>query len=222
MWVLQFLRLIMLFISGGEKVLASLQGAKIEEPTYIALIMAIVSIISKEILYQYTIYVGNDIKSMALIANAWHHRSDALSSIATLGGISGAMFLAPQWRILDPLAAMAVSIFIAVVAFRLGTPAVKELLEVSLPQNVNDEIGNVIYSVDKVKAYHNLRTRKNGNVYVMDFHIKVDPDLTITQAHDIATQVEKELQEKYGDCIVNIHIEPYKGQIVDTDGKCKD
>lgn len=213
---------IMLFVTGGEKVIEAMHGAKIDAPSKIALIMAVVSIISKELLYRYTAHVGEHIHSMAVIANAWHHRSDAFSSVATLLGIGGAMYLSEQWRILDPIAAMAVSVFIGIVAFKLGIPATKELLEVSLPQSVNEEIGREIYSVPEVMAYHNLRTRKNGNLYVMDFHIKVAPDLTITRAHDIATAVEHRLVEKYGDSIVNIHIEPYNGQAVNEQGKCQD
>jgi cation diffusion facilitator family transporter len=213
---------IWLFWTSGERVIASLSGARIEAPTTIALIMAAVSIVAKEALYQYTNHVGNDLKSMALIANAWHHRSDAFSSIATLLGISGAMFLSAQWRILDPIAAMTVSIFIAVVAVKLGMPAIRELLEVSLPESQNLEIGSVIGGVDGVKAFHNLRTRKNGNKLVLDFHIKVAPEMTIVDAHHIASEVERQLKEKFGDIMANIHIEPYNGENVDGMNKCVD
>jgi cation diffusion facilitator family transporter len=213
---------IWLFWTSGERVIASLSGASIEAPTTIALIMAAVSIVAKEALYQYTNHVGNDLKSMALIANAWHHRSDAFSSIATLLGISGAMFLSAQWRILDPIAAMTVSIFIAVVAVKLGMPAIRELLEVSLPESQNLEIGSVIGGVDGVKAFHNLRTRKNGNKLVLDFHIKVAPEMTIVDAHHIASEVERQLKEKFGDIMANIHIEPYNGENVDGMNKCVD
>ncbi|MDD2960581.1 MAG: cation diffusion facilitator family transporter [Muribaculaceae bacterium] len=211
-----------LFYDGLNKVLASLNGEIIDRPSYIALIMALISIISKEWLFKYTKKIGNDIRSMALIANAWHHRSDAMSSIATLVGISGAIFLSEQWRILDPLAAMLVSVFIIMVAWKLGIPAIKELLEVSLPEQLSNEIGLTICSVDGVKTYHNLRTRKNGNIYVLDFHIKVDPTCTIVQAHDISTAVEHKLIDKYGKSFINIHIEPYMGEEIKENGCCID
>lgn len=211
-----------LFWSGGVKVLAVMRGEVLEAPGYIALIMAAVSIVVKELLYRYTNHVGMDLKSMALVANAWHHRSDAMSSVATLLGISGAIFLTEKWRVLDPIAAMAVSVFIIVVAIKLCMPAVKELLEVTLPDEENVEIGKVIASVDGVKAYHNLRTRHNGNVHVVDVHIKVDGDMPVRQAHDIASTVERELNENLGHVMANIHIEPYKGEAVDANGKCID
>ncbi|MEF9924434.1 MAG: cation diffusion facilitator family transporter [Muribaculaceae bacterium] len=211
-----------IFWSGSNNVIESLNGVNIEKPTYFALIMSIVSIVSKEWLYRYTKVVGENVQSMALIANAWHHRSDAFSSIATLVGISGAMFLGDSWRILDPLAAMLVSVFIAIVAYKLGLPAVRELLEVSLSESTNNEIGDVIIGVDGVKTYHNLRTRKNGNLFVLDFHIKVDPTATVVEAHNVASHVEKAIIKKYGDSIINIHIEPYNGEEIDNKGRCLD
>lgn len=211
-----------IFWSSGKKVIFALNGGVLESPSMIALWMAVISIITKEWLYRYTRKVGNNINSMAVIANAWHHRSDALSSIATLIGISGAIFLGYRWRILDPIAAMSVSVFIAVVAYRLAAPAIRELLEISLPEAVNDKIGNIITSVEGVKTYHNLRTRKNGNMYVIDFHIKVNPVATVVEAHDIASEVEQKLSDFFGASIINVHIEPYKGEEIDSKGRCVD
>ena len=214
---------VMLFWTSGTKVWAVLvEGRRLEAPGMIALWMALVSIVTKEALYQYTHYVGMDLKSMALEANAWHHRSDALSSIATLVGIGGAIYLGHKWTILDPVAGMAVSLFIVAVAVKLAKPAVQELLEVTLPQEDLDRIGAAIASVPGVKAYHNLRCRHNGNVHIVDFHIKVDGNLTVTQAHDISTHVENRLRDKLGNVIANIHIEPYKGEPVDQNGRCDD
>lgn len=211
-----------IFWTGSKKVVFALQGGILESPSMIALWMAVISIITKEWLYRYTRKVGNNINSMAVIANAWHHRSDAFSSIATLAGISGAIFLGCRWRILDPVAAMSVSVFIAIVSYRLGAPAVRELLEISLPEAVNDKIGDIITGVEGVKTYHNLRTRKNGNMYVMDFHIKVNPDATVVEAHNIASDVEKKLSDYFGASIINVHIEPYKGEVIDSKGRCVD
>ena len=188
-----------LFVSSASSIWDAVNGKVLPEPGMIAFVMAIVSIATKEWLFQYTRIAGEQINSTALVANAWHHRSDAFSSIAVLVGIGCAMFLGEGWRILDPVAALIVSVFIFMVGWRLAAPSVKELLEVSLP-------------VDGVRAFHHLRTRKNGNIYIMDFHIKVDPSLTIVEAHDIANNVELALKGKYGrSVIVNIHIEPYKG-----------
>lgn len=201
-----------LFVSSASSIWDAVNGKVLPEPGMIAFVMAIVSIATKEWLFQYTRIAGEQINSTALVANAWHHRSDAFSSIAVLVGIGCAMFLGEGWRILDPVAALIVSVFIFMVGWRLAVPSVKELLEVSLPDAVNAEIGEVIHGVDGVRAFHHLRTRKNGNIYIMDFHIKVDPSLTIVEAHDIANNVELALKEKYGrSAIVNIHIEPYKG-----------
>ena len=114
------------------------------------------------------------------------------------------------------------TVVIAVVAVKLGMPAIRELLEVSLPESQNLEIGSVIGGVDGVKAFHNLRTRKNGNKLVLDFHIKVAPEMTIVDAHHIASEVERQLKEKFGDIMANIHIEPYNGENVDGMNKCVD
>ena len=173
--------------------------------------------------FHYTRVAGEQMNSMALVANAWHHRSDAFSSIAVLVGIGCAMFLGERWRVLDPIAAATVSVFIALVAYRLAMPSIRELLEVALPDDVTAEMGGVIGRVDGVCAYHHLRTRKNGNVYIMDFHIKVDPRLTIVEAHDISKRAEAALKAKYGEqSIVNIHIEPYQGETVDSSKSCTD
>lgn len=211
-----------LFWSGGESVYHALCGEEIEAPSMIALIMAAVSIAVKEILYRYTAHVGDAVKSMALVANAWHHRSDAFSSIAALAGIAGAMFLSPQWRILDPIAAMAVSVFIAIVACRLLMPAVRELLEVSLPDDEIHAIEDTVRQVPGVLAFHHLRTRKNGNRYIIDLHIKVNPNITVVAAHDIATAVEYSLKNRFDGAMVYTHIEPYKGETTDNTGKCND
>lgn len=199
------------FVDGAEKVWMSLHGHEIARPGMIALIMAIVSIGSKEWLFHYTRREGRRINSTMIIANAWHHRSDALSSLATLAGIAGAMFLGERWRILDPLAAMLVSVFILIVAVKLAGPAVKELLEASLPPEVVKEIDNVIAGTHGVKSFHKVRTRRNGNTDIVDLHILVDPDISVKKGHDIATDCERRLKQLLGEnSIINIHVEPYR------------
>ena len=149
-----------IFYSGSIKIYEVLNGEIIERPTYLALAMAAVSIIVKENLYWYTITIGRNIDSPAVIANGWHHRSDAFSSIGTLIGISGAMFLGERWRVLDPITSLVVGIFIFGVAYKLARPSIQELLEMSLPEEVEQNIAEKIQQTPGVIAFHHLRTRK--------------------------------------------------------------
>lgn len=200
-----------IFINGVESIYAAIGGKVLGQPSMIALIAAIVSIISKEWLYQYTIKIGKSINNQAVVANAWHHRSDAFSSIGTMIGIGGAIFLGEKWRVLDPLAGLIVSLFIMNVAIKLGLPAVKELLEAALPENVEKEIIEIVNRTPGVKDHHRLKTRKIGNNYAIDLHVKMDKDLTLEESHDIATAIEQNLYEKYGGKTqISIHMEPYK------------
>lgn len=211
------------FVDGVVKIREAFRGVELPRPGMIALVMGFVSIGAKEWLFHITRRVGQRFNMASVIANAWHHRSDSLSSIATIIGIGGAMFLGPQWRVLDSIAAIVVAIFIIAVAYKLGIPAIRELLEVSLPEETQLEIGNIIYATPGVKAYHHLRTRRVGNNIALDFHIKVNPEMTIDAAHAISNMLEKHLEQRYGeDTIVNIHIEPYRNEIIDTWGRCKD
>ena len=195
---------------GATKVIYSLKGNLIEQPTYIALIAAIISIIIKELLYQYTIHIGRKIESDTVIANGWHHRSDAFSSIGTLIGITGAMFLGEKWRILDPIASVVVSIFIFKVGIDLAKPAIQELLENALPKEIEDRITQTILDTEGIKSMHNLKTRKSGNTYIIDVHIHVDKELSVLLAHDIATEVESRIRQIYGNNTqISTHIEPY-------------
>ena len=205
-----FIVAIGIFYSGSVKIYEVLNGRVIERPTYLALIMAAVSIVVKEILYWYTIIVGRKIESPAVIANGWHHRSDAFSSIGTLIGISGAMFLGERWRILDPITSVIVGIFIIGVAYKLARPSIQELLEMSLPEEIERNIEQKIQATPGVITFHHLRTRKNGNAFIIDMHIKVDPHSSIVEAHDIATHVENNLKTAFGKRTqINVHIEPY-------------
>ena len=196
---------------GAHDVWAAVQGATLERPHNIALIVGIIAVIVKEGLYHYTRLKGRKTDSSALKAYAWHHRADALSTAATLLGVAGAMFLGERWRVLDPIAAIAVSVLILVLAYRLGRPAVEELLEVSLPDNEKDTITDIVSNVNGVKAFHNLRTRRNGNLRVVDMHIKVDGDLSVTDSHNITREIERQLSEALGEVLTNIHVEPYHG-----------
>lgn len=210
------------FIDGAEKTWLALRGEALPAPTWLALGMCVLSIAAKEWLYRYTRSAGERIGSPVVIANAWHHRSDALSSLATMAGIAGAMFLGPHWRVLDPIAAMVVSVFIAVISVRLGIPAVRELLEISLPREITRQMFQIIGATPGVEAFHRFASRQNGSQMFVDFHIKVSPAITVEQGHFIASDVERRLRDVFGDRLVaNIHVEPYRGQAVDSNNMCK-
>ena len=200
-----------IFWNGVTMVMDVLNGKELQQPGFVALIAAIVSILVKEALYWYTAIKGKKIESQAVIANAWHHRSDAFSSIGTALGIAGAIFLGPQWRILDPLAGMIVSIFILKVAFDLGKPSMHELLEQSLPESTLQEISKLVEAHPEVIFQHNLKTRRIGNIIAIDIHIKLDKNISFVHSHDVATEIEKSLRKKYGErTVTNIHTEPYE------------
>ena len=186
-------------------------GEPLESPGWIALMAALVSILIKELLFQITYRVGKRQNSQAVIANAWHHRSDALSSIGTTLGIGGAILLGPDWHVLDPLAAMVVSVFIVKVSLELMIPAINDLLEQSLPKEAENEILSIISENPKVKEPHNLRTRRIGNDFAIEVHIRVDGDMSVREAHALTKEIERKLYQKYGNTThVVIHVEPFR------------
>ncbi|SIR17287.1 cation diffusion facilitator family transporter [Halanaerobium kushneri] len=181
----------------------------LESPGIIAVITALLSMITKELLFRFTLKIGQEIKSSAVIANAWHHRSDAFSSIGTFLGIGGAILLGDNWEILDPIAAIIVSIFIMKTAYDISIGSIKELLEESLDVITNKEILEIIENVDKVRSPHELKTRKVGNKIIIDIHINVENTLNIIEAHKINDEIERKIKAVYGnDTIINIHTEP--------------
>lgn len=202
---------IAMLVGGVQTIVNTFGGKPLAAPSMIALIAAVLSIVTKEILYRYTIIKGKKYNSQAVIANAWHHRSDAFSSIGTLVGIGGAICLGERWRILDPLAAVIVSAFIIKVAIQLIKPCIEELLERSLPRDIEREIEQIIISVDGVTSPHHLRTRRIGNNYAIEVHIRVDGNMTLIQAHSITSTVERLLKERFGPAThIGIHTEPIK------------
>lgn len=194
---------------GVEKIIAFVRGEIIPRPAYIALAAALLSIVSKEIIYRVTEKVGRECGSQAVIANAWHHRSDALSSVASLVGIGGAICLGDRWTVLDPAVSCCISIAIIVVALRIGLPVLRELLGASLPQEDEDEIVRIARSVEGVEDIHELKTMKSGMSAIIQGHILVNADMSIVQAHDIANRVEEALTERFGpETQISIHVEP--------------
>ncbi|EXY10934.1 cation diffusion facilitator transporter family protein [Bacteroides fragilis str. S6L8] len=200
-----------IFWNGASSIYTFLRGGQLESPGVVALVAALVSIVSKEILYQYTVIQGKKLNSQAVIANAWHHRSDALSSIGTAIGIGGAILLGDHWRGLDPVAAVVVSFFIMKVSVRLLIPCVDELLEKSLPEDVEKEIEQTVLSFPGVSQPHHLRTRRIGNYYAIELHVRMDGKITLEEAHSTATAIENKLKEMFGKGThVGIHVEPTK------------
>lgn len=198
-----------LMINGIELVIKSLHGETLQRPTMIALVIAVVSIVSKEWLYRYTARKGREVNSPAVVANAWHHRSDAVSPVGTLIGISGAMFLGDRWRILDPIAAIAVSFFIIKSGYDIMKPCIDELLEASLPDEQEKEIFSLIKSVPGIMEINNLRTRRIGNGIAVDAQVKMDGNQTLCQAHAKATAAENAIKSRFGEnSIITIHMEP--------------
>lgn len=200
---------IYIFTEGCMQISNFLRGESLIRPDVWTIWVAIISIAAKEYCFRYTIKYGKKLDSSVLIANAWHHRSDAYSSIATVAGVSAAYFLGPDWRILDPAAAIIISIFIAISAINIAKPSINELLEVSLPEEEQERIISIIKTVDGVKRVHDMRSRKNGRSFIIDVNVHVDPDITVRAAHEIATGIEIRLKKEFSNhLIIYIHIEP--------------
>jgi cation diffusion facilitator family transporter len=199
-----------IFWSGARSVWAALvEGVNPGRPGVIALVAAGISVVSKEWLYRYTVRVGKGINSHAVIANAWHHRSDAFSSIGTTIGIGGAILLGEKWRVLDPIAAIIVSVFIVKVAVSITGASIRDLMEESLEDKVEEDIVATARNVKGVIEPHDLRTRRIGNLISVDLHIYVDANLKVVEGHRIASQVESEVRNKYGpETFVSVHVEP--------------
>lgn len=197
--------------NGATSIYTFLRGGQLEEPGMVALIAAVVSIVLKEILYRYTVAKGKKLNSQAVVANAWHHRSDVLSSVGTAVGIGGAILLGEHWRVLDPIAAVIVSFFIMKVAIQLLIPCVDELLEKSLPDEVEKEIEQALLSFPGVSEPHHLRTRRIGSYCAIEVHVRMDGRITLEEAHNTATAIEHKLKEMFGaGTLINIHVEPKK------------
>lgn len=194
---------------GVVKIVVWTGGAQLEAPGWLALWAALLSIVLKEAVYRYSMVKARQLQSQAVKANAWHHRSDAFSSMGTAVGIGGAILLGQRWTVLDPVASVIVGLFIIKVAFFLLRDGIGDLTEQSLPDEVEDEILRLAGSVDGVTMPHDLRTRRLGNHYAIELHILMDPDITLREAHDKASEVEALLRLHYGnETHIAVHVEP--------------
>ena len=200
-----------IIVSGGMKLAAWIGGEELASPGHIALWAALLSILLKELMFQYTARKGRELDSPALKANAWHHRSDALSSVGSALGIGGAVLLGGRWTVLDPLASVVVGAMLVKVAWEIMRPSLGELTDESLPEKTEEDILSVLRSFPEVSEPHNLRTRHIGNRIAIEAHIRMDGSITLAQAHDVTSRIERALKERFGpQTIVTLHMEPVR------------
>lgn len=179
---------------------------RVQVPTLLPLVVSIISIAIKEYQYRITIKVANKINSPSLKADAWHHRSDALSSIAAFIGIGGALL---GFKALDPIASIAVALFVAKVGFDILKDSANELMDYSIDEDQEKQIVNIVENTDGVINLGEIRTRKHGATAYVDLTICVNKNLTVFEGHEIATKLEKriikEMQFVKG---ITVHVEP--------------
>ncbi len=200
-----------IIVSGVMALIDWAGGANLKAPGLLALWAALLSIVVKEVLYQYTVYKGKRLNSQAVVANAWHHRSDAFSSIAAAIGIGGSILLGDRWTVLDPIASIVVGLFLVYVAMGLLRTSISELTEGSLPQETEQEIEDIITSFPEISEPHNMRTRRIGNHIAIEAHIRMDGNMPLRDVHNITSQVEQRLKERFGnETHITLHMEPVK------------
>ena len=196
---------------GIQKLVLWWNGEQLVSPGWIALWAALLSIVVKELLYQYTARRGHALNSQVMVANAWHHRSDALSSVGAVIGIGGAIILGHRWTVLDPLASIVVGLMLVRVAWKLLNKSMGELTEGSLPPETEQEITDIIRSFPDVQQPHNLRTRHIGDHIAIEAHVRMDGNLPLHLVHDRASAIEQLLKDRFGAAThVIIHMEPVK------------
>lgn len=201
----------MICYSGVTKTYHAMCGEPLQQPGFIALAAAVASVVLKEWAYRFTVRVGRRCHSEAVVANAWHHRSDALSSVGTTVGIGGAIILGEKWAVLDPLTAIVVSFFIMKAAWSVLSKAVDELTDGSLPKETEDEIEKIVNEDKDVSVVHNLCTRRIGNRIAIEMHVRMPGETSLYVAHCHATEIEQRLKQRFGaDTHISIHLEPVK------------
>lgn len=201
----------MICYSGVTKTYHAMCGEPLQQPGFIALAAAVASVVLKEWAYRFTVRVGRRCHSEAVVANAWHHRSDALSSVGTTVSIGGAIILGDKWAVLDPLTAIVVSFFIMKAAWSVLSKAVGELTDGSLPKETEDEIEKIVSEDKDISVVHNLCTRRIGNRIAIEMHVRMPGETSLYVAHHHATEIEQRLKQRFGaDTHISIHLEPVK------------
>lgn len=202
---------VMIMYNGVCSIASAIMGNPLPQPGMIALAAALVSIALKEWAYRFTVKVGRKCESQAVIANAWHHRSDALSSIGTAVGIGGAILLGEKWAVLDPIAAVVVSVFIIRTAWQLTKQSAGELLEQSLPADMEREIVDIVAREPMTSEVHHLRTRRIGSHIAIEMHLRMPGDISLYESHQHATNIEQKLRKRFGASThIGLHVEPLK------------
>ncbi len=190
--------------------LSTLHKQNLTPPGWTAFYAAIASIVCKEVLFRWTVAVGKRTGSAAVIANAWHHRSDALSSLPAAVAVAGAA-ISPAWAFLDHIGAIVVSLFIIQAAWNIGWPAMQQLVDTGASRRERAEIHRIALGTEGVREVHGLRTRHIGSGLQVDLHILVDGSISVRDGHDISTKVKRNLIENGPEVVdVVVHLEPYE------------
>jgi cation diffusion facilitator family transporter len=194
----------------GYNSLATIRDVHLKQPGWIAIAGSLLAIILKETLYRWTVAVGKRTKSSAVVANAWHHRSDALSSVPVVIAVTVAV-INPKLAFIDHIGALVVSIFILKVSWDIIYPSLSELADLGAPQKSREKIRSIAMGINGVKSVHGIRTRRLGSGLHVDLHILVDGEMTVSMGHDISAAVKSALIEK-GPNILDavVHLEPYE------------
>ncbi|MDV0447180.1 Manganese efflux system protein MneP [Methanosarcinaceae archaeon Ag5] len=201
---------IMIFYGGAVSIYQFLNGVPLESPTMLTFYAALASIIIKELLYQYTHRVAKKLDSTLIEVNAWHHRTDAFSSVGVAAGIGAAILLGGSWAVIDPIMAVILALYILYIAFKIIYTNVNDLAEASLGPEIHEDILQIVNGQNGVRDCHSLKTRKLGNTKAIDLHIMVDGDLSVEEADNIQTDIERCLKERFGPTtFVMIKVEKY-------------
>ncbi|MDR3230223.1 MAG: cation diffusion facilitator family transporter [Synergistaceae bacterium] len=198
-----------ILLGGLGSIFRVVRGETLPEPGQVALWAALSSILLKEALYQYTQAEGRRLNSPSLRANAWHHRSDAFSSCGALLGIGGSILGGEKWTVLDPVAAVIVSFFILYAAVSIFWNSIREVLDTSLAPSQVERIRRMALEFPEICDIHKIRTRRIGFYSALEAHIVLDGGMSLRNAHDIATALEKRLNGPLGSgALITLHTEP--------------
>jgi cation diffusion facilitator family transporter len=182
--------------------------SQMNQPGGIALIGALASVVLKEILYRWTRAIGKRTHSAALLANAWHHRTDALSSIPVALAVVVSM-INPAWSYIDHIGALVVTLFILHASWRIMRPALEELSDQGASEQLREKIHETAQRVEHLDTAHAIRTRKMGDNIYVDLHITVDGKMSVSQGHEISTAVREKIQAALPRVVdVVVHLEP--------------
>lgn len=200
----------LILYEGGLTIYDYFGGTPVEKPSVITFYVALLSIIVKELLYQYTHRVAKKLDSDMIEVNAWHHRTDAFSSIGVAVGIGIAVLFGDRWAVIDPIMAVLLALYILYIAVKIIYNSINDLMEASLSPEVNEEIQAIVLNCDGVLNAHSLKTRKLGSSKAIDLHIMVDENLTVKEAADIQKDIENSLKNRFGpETYVIVKLEPF-------------